>query len=421
MRTKAPLLVSLALVTALLSCSLPTPYFRGENAPPLNVAPPTPMPAAEVIFSATVPEGTPPEAEVAIVLLDEVTGMAYNQQFYSMVRISDRLWQVRLTPTAGALLRYRYKRLGPEPAEEIDFYGRRVSSRVALITGPGEMDDVITAWADAPYGGPTGRVTGQLVSSEAGQPLAEMLINIDGRETYSDGEGRFRIDGLPPGLHRVTAYSSDGSYRTAQQGAQVAADSATPARLALAAAKPIQATFQITVPEDTTPGVPVLFAGNQRHLGELYTELPDGLSTSRYRMPRLVYVDPTHYILLATLFEGMDLRYKYTLGDGLWNAERDSNRKMMTRTLIVPDHDITIQDTVATWDSGEGPSLLCSSTRSCGSTRCPCGSYRKMSGSTRCADHLSSARLCPIATAATRFAAEPWMLRIPMTWILSGT
>jgi hypothetical protein len=358
MTKKASLLVPLALITALLSCSLPTPYFSGETVPPLNVVPPTPMPAAEVIFSAAVPEALAPGAEVALVLLDEVTGMAYNQQSYSMVRISDRLWQVRLTPPAGALLHYRYKRLGTEPAEEIDRYGRRISSRVALIAGPGEMHDVITAWADAPYEGPTGRVTGQLVSSEDGQPLPEMLVNVAGRQTFSDALGNFRIDGLPPGLHRVTAFSSDGAYHTAQQEAQVAADSATPARLALTPAKPIQATFQVTVPEDTTPGVPVLFAGNQRQFGELYTELPSGSSTNRYRMPSLVYVDPTHYLMLATLFEGMDLRYKYTLGDGLWNAERDGNRNMLTRRLIVPDHDITIQDTVATWNSGEGPSLL---------------------------------------------------------------
>lgn len=353
-----PSLFALSLIALLLSCALPRPYFGGSGLPPADVPQPTPMVAAEVIFSVAVPEGTPAEAEIELVELDEVTGLAYNQRVHPMTRVSDDLWQVRLTPPAGALMRYRYRRAGPEPAEEIDAHGRRVASRVAHITGPGQMDDVITAWADAPYDGPTGRVTGSLLSAEGGAGLHEMIVNVSGRQTYSDGTGGFRIEALPPGLHRITAYSPDGSYRAVQQGAQVAAGSTTPVQLRLDPAAPIQATFQITVPEDTTPGVPVLLAGNQRHFGELYTELSSGLSMNRYRMPQLIYVDPTHYILLATLFEGTDLRYKYTLGDGLWNAERDRERALVTRRMIVPGEDVVIQDTVATWNSSEGNNLL---------------------------------------------------------------
>jgi len=59
------------------------------------------------------------------------------------------------------------------------------------------------------------------------------------------------------------------------------------------------------------------------------------------------------YTLLLKLPAGLDLRYKYTLGDGFWNAELDSSGKFRVRQLIVPDHDIVIDDTIAAWEVPE--------------------------------------------------------------------
>ena len=65
----------------------------------------------------------------------------------------------------------------------------------------------------------------------------------------------------------------------------------------------------------------------------------------------MVRVDATHALLLTQLYAGTDLRYKYTLGDGLWNAERDANGGFVTRQLIVPEQGPVVQDTVASWRS----------------------------------------------------------------------
>jgi hypothetical protein len=65
----------------------------------------------------------------------------------------------------------------------------------------------------------------------------------------------------------------------------------------------------------------------------------------------MVRVDATHALMLTQLPAGTDLRYKYTLGDGLWNAEREANGGFVTRQLIVPEQALTVQDIVNAWRS----------------------------------------------------------------------
>jgi len=64
------------------------------------------------------------------------------------------------------------------------------------------------------------------------------------------------------------------------------------------------------------------------------------------------------YSATLTLPSGAYLRYKYTLGDGYWNAERSIAGGFEVRELIVPDQDATIQDNVRTWNSGDSSPIL---------------------------------------------------------------
>lgn len=328
----------------------------GLSAVPTPIPMPsiTPLPAAQAVFNVTVPVGTPGDAKLAMVLLDEVTGWAYNTRTVPMNPLGDNRWQAIVTPPVGVILRYHYIRQAPGAAEEIGAFREPITYRVAHIPGPSQFDDVIAAWSDSPYQGPTGRVVGRLLDAVTALPLPEMVVNIAGKTVFTDGEGRFRIDGLPPGLHNLTAFSTDGAYQTVQQGAVVAAHSATPAELRLQPAMPVSVTFQLTAPEDTTPGGPVRLVGNLRQFGHLFAEAPGGLSATSSRMPTMIAVDGTHYIFITQLYAGTDLRYRYTLGDGLWNAERDENGFFVTRQLIVPDHEVVLEDTVSTWNSRRG-------------------------------------------------------------------
>jgi hypothetical protein len=317
---------------------------------------PTGLPAAQLTLVASPPAGTPADAGLQVVVLDLVTGLPYNSTAHPMQRLDDGRWSVTLTPPSGSVLAYRFARQNPSPAEEWTLDGAPVRYRLAHVTGPTQLEETIAAWAEGATSSSSGRIEGTIVDATTGLPIDEALVGAGGVLTFSDGTGWFRLNGLPPGSHTLTALMPDGSYLVSQQGAVVAAESATPAELRLTPANRVQVTFELTVPSDTTPGIPVRMAGNLRQLGAAFGELAGGLTTTSSRMPTLIMVDPTHYLMILEFFAGTDLHYKYTLGDGLWNAERDAQGFFHTRQVIIPQTGLLVQDTVATWHSGaQGP------------------------------------------------------------------
>jgi hypothetical protein len=356
-RTRSILILFIALL--LCGCSIVDSLQVVPAQPtPFTWPSPTNLPAAEVVFTVRPPENTPTDADIELVLLDEVTGLVYNSQVIPMLRLEDGRWQTQLSLSVGSLQRYRYRRNEPQTATEYTAFGEQVQTRLIHVPGPLEIQDTIAAWSDTPYFGPTGRIFGRILDANQSQPLHEILVSIAGKSTFTDAEGRFQLDGLIPGLHYLTAVSINGAFRTVQQGALIAADSGTPAEIKMEAAPKVTLTFQVEVPVDTTPGAPVRLAGNLRQFGHLFRELPGGVRGTSIQIPQMVFVDQTNYLLIAELYAGSYLRYKYTLGDGIWNAERDQNGFFHTRELVVPDYDTTIADKVASWYSGQESELI---------------------------------------------------------------
>ncbi len=329
------------------------------SAPTPDASPPQTSPTpgeAQVVFRTIPPAGTPSDAGLSLLVMDPVTGFAYNNLSNPMQAMGDGTWQVRLSLATGSLVYYRYTRNQPTVADEYTTTGEPVSYRLAIVNGETLVDDVIAAWQDAPFSGAAGRLIGRLTDASAGQPLPELQVTAGGMRTFTDGEGRFRLDGLVPGLHTVAISSPSGAYLPVQQGAIIAAESATPADLALQPATPIQVAFEVTVPEGTPTTQPWRVTGNSTQLGHAFADLQGGVRGLAAASPTMVQIDSTHALLLLSLYSGMDLRYKYTLGDGLWSAERSSAGAFYTRQVILPDHDLTLTDTVSRWDSGgKGP------------------------------------------------------------------
>ncbi len=345
---KLPLLLTVMIL--LTACSLPN--LGGAGGSQAGGTGEGTLPEAEVIFRLAPPAGTAADAAISLEVVDLITGVAYNTTPYRMSQTDDGRWQVQVRLPVGSLVDYRYARTSPSPAFEATGDGQQIRYRVALIPGPTEIDDLAATWTDAPYAGQFGRILGKITDATNGSPLSQIRVTAGGLTTFSDGQGQYRLEGLPPGLHTLVASSTDGSFQPSSQGAVVAADSSTPADLSLEPATPVQATFEVTVPEDTAQGTPVRMAGNLRQFGDVFSEIPGGLDLTSARMPTLVPVDATHYLLLAKLYSGTYLQYKYTLGDGLWNAERDAQGAFRLRELIVPDHDFTVQDAVGSWHGG---------------------------------------------------------------------
>jgi hypothetical protein len=67
----------------------------------------------------------------------------------------------------------------------------------------------------------------------------------------------------------------------------------------------------------------------------------------------MIYHEDGSYSITLSLPVGLDLHYKYSLGDGFWNAERKQDGSLRTRQLVIPDHDVTVNDTITTWLVGD--------------------------------------------------------------------
>lgn len=344
-----PILITLILCCSACSIFATSDATENKPTPPFPIDEPTPIPLSKITIIVSVPAETPSNADLSIELLDELSGWPYNTQTLPLTRLNDGRWKLEFTPPVGSLIRYRYLRLKPEPSVEAGTDGIPVSYRALNIPSTAQIEEIIAAWTDSPYQGPAGRILGRLVDTETGEPLGEMIVSVAGQIIFSDSQGNFRFDGLVPGLHNITTFSPDGSYAPAQQGAIIAADSTTPAQMDLHPAKRIQVTFEVAVPVDTLEGTPLRIAGNMQQFGHLFTEITGGTSNAISQMPTMIEVDPTHYIQIIDLYAGIDLRYKYTIGDGLWNAERDTKGEIFTRQVILPDHDVIIRDSVAQW------------------------------------------------------------------------
>jgi hypothetical protein len=352
---RASALQQLILALALAGCAV-LPQPAPTDAP---VLPPAGAALAQVVFHVVPPAGTPADAGLILNLMDPVTGYPYNTRAYPMEPLGDGTWQVSTQVMPGSVLHYRYARSQPSASDEYSAWGEPISHRLAYVPSATLMEDAIAAWADAPYAGLTGRLIGTMRDSATGAAVRELIVTAGGAQTYTDSEGAFRIDGLVPGLHTLTVTSLDGAYLPVQQGAIIAVDSATPAEMTVEAARPIQVVFEVTLPEGTPTGQPLRLAGNLLQLGHAFVDQPGGIRNRPGAMPEMVQVDPTHALVILPLYAGTDLRYKYTQGDGLWNAERDEAGAFLTRQVVLPEHDVTLQESVARWDTaGSTPVTL---------------------------------------------------------------
>ena len=116
-----------------------------------------------------------------------------------------------------------------------------------------------------------------------------------------------------------------------------------------------EVTFKMKVPEDTIDGAPIRLAGNLEQLGNSFQDLGSGISGDAAKMPVLTPSGDGWYQIQMALPAGMDIRYKYTMGDGFWNAEHGLDQRFVTHQLILPldSGSTVIEDRVATWRSSE--------------------------------------------------------------------
>jgi hypothetical protein len=120
----------------------------------------------------------------------------------------------------------------------------------------------------------------------------------------------------------------------------------------------VNVIFNVSVPDSTQRGVPLRLAGNFLQLGDTFADLQGGLSTVADRMPVLSPLPDGRYSVSLFLPAGAHVDYKYTLGDGFWNSEFTSTGQYVTRSLIVPSTNMTVDDIVQSWQAGPNAPIL---------------------------------------------------------------
>lgn len=341
-------ITSLLLIFSLISACISQLQLSPEpTATPINQT----IFQAEVVFNVTIPANTPPGQFVNLDILDEVTGLGLNPLRYSMKPDDPTHYSIHLPVVIGSVLKYRYGRDSDPPAVEYTAGGKQVRYRMVYITGTKTIQDTITAWNDVPYHGTIGRINGQVVDKKSNVPEPNVLVAAGGLQTLTASDGTFLLDGLQPGIHNMVIYSLDGTFEPFQQEALIAENSMTPVPVSVEPANKVKVTFIAHPPSSSPRGIPVRMVGNILALGNTYSDLGGGMNVIASRAPLMSVLPDGTYGLTLELPTGLDLRYKYSLGDGFWNSELTGDGQFELRQLLVPGHDITVDDQVEAWQT----------------------------------------------------------------------
>ncbi len=342
------LLSAVILVLLLLGgCSLP----RGEQIS-LGIE------KAQIIFSITPLRPLAEQDSVELVIRDEVTGLPFNEEHITLERQGSGQLQVSYLAPVGTVITYRYEKLTSNGARipEVTVTGEQVRLRRYHVAQPAELIESIAGWEDdLPDPGVVGSITGKVVTEELGFPVKDILVTAGGVQTITDADGYFSLFPLSAGLHNLIAVSMDGQFLPSQYSVQVGTGQVTPADIQLTNTGWKQVTFNLSVPEDTIEGAPIRLAGNLLSLGNTFIELGGGMSGDTKQMPQLTRTSQGNFSLTLTLPAGIDIRYKYTMGDGFWNSDHGMDNKFVTHQLIIPagSDDLVIEDQVYTWKTSE--------------------------------------------------------------------
>ncbi len=302
---------------------------------------------AETKFVLEIPDSI--SDEMVFELVDDVTGIELNPTRYVMEKTDELTYSITIPLKIGSIAKYRYFRNGTLPIYETNAFNQVVDYRAVYINGANEFYDLITNWVDRQFDHKFGRIEGQIINSLSGSPLPNILVIAGGIQTFTNSLGNFSIEQLPPGKHTLIAISTDGEYQVFQQEAVIGEELSTPAKIAILPNDFVKVTFIVQSPP--TDNQTLRMIGNTYQLGNVFGNLYYGESTIASRAPSLNSLPDGTYSITLNLPIGFNLVYKYTLGNGFWNAELSSEGKFFLRDIIVPAEDIVINDLITTFQA----------------------------------------------------------------------
>ena len=215
----------------------------------------TDKPMAEVVFQVTLPSSPQVQPQYMLEVLDEVTGLPLNPVRYPLTSIDSTHFFGRIPFDLGTIIKYRYIRVDGIPKAEYNTKNEPVRYRLHQVYGPAILEDTIAGWEGSPHSGPTGNLTGT-VTNQDNIPIPNAMVVAGGERVFTNSEGHFTFYGLPVGMQNLAVLSLDGAQTFFEQGARIAENAVTPARIYLEDQGDVSITFEVTPPaemETTSP------------------------------------------------------------------------------------------------------------------------------------------------------------------------
>ncbi|MFN2145978.1 MAG: hypothetical protein ACK2T7_11555, partial [Anaerolineales bacterium] len=342
---------SMILLVILSSCNLPT--SEGNT-----LARPDVVEKAQLVLTITSLKPLAQGQQIEMVVIDEVTGVPFQKERLPLSQTNDGGYGIVYPTPVGTVVTYYFQKVATDGSliPEVRADGTAINFRRLFVSQPGLVEETIAGWADDPPADQgRGEVSGVILSREMGEPLANILVSAGGVETITDIDGKFTLYPLAEGNHSLTAISMSGTYLPVKHDLQTSPGKVTIAELEMIPSLWKEVTFKVKTPEGTIEGAPIRLAGNLEQMGNTFHDLGSGISGDAARMPVLTPLSDGWYSLQMVLPAGIDIRYKYTLGDGFWNAEHGLDQQFVTHQLILPldGGNTVIEDQVATWRTSD--------------------------------------------------------------------
>lgn len=287
------------------------------------------------------------EDSISIELLDLAEGTKISAENYPLNLVDGKLITSLFLPE-GATIAYRYRLVQPVEVPELLSDGTPLPFRQLLVRKNLKVSDIIAGWTENSYQGALVDLNGVVADDKTEAPIPDILVNVSGKTALTDMNGRFYIRGLPEGLHNLVATSNDGSYLTFQQEVNMVETLSTMAIVRMQAAKAVTLTFVVNQPQNSHQ-IPLRISGNLRQFGLTWQDMLSGKGAQPINIPLLIKNEDGQNINQIKVYAGSYLRYQYTIGDAHINSERDAEGKKYVREFVVPEKDIVVNDTIASW------------------------------------------------------------------------
>ncbi|MEN6529558.1 MAG: carboxypeptidase regulatory-like domain-containing protein [Anaerolineaceae bacterium] len=334
-------IIIVVILSLLSSCSKPGAL--------LGLKTPVDANQIEVQFKVSLQNPLLPDSHIMLELVDDLTGVYFNSTRVELTQANDLEYSIVIPLAIFSDVKYRYVRVtNGTTFYEYNGSNEQVRYRILHIESPLIVEDLVTAWSDSLFIGRCGRISGQVIDAANNAPIPNLIVTAGGSEVLTSSDGSFLLNNLPPGTHNLVVYSMDGVYSTFQQGARVEAGADTPARIFLVKRPTTEVDFIVSVPRKSIQKMPLRFVSNLSNLGNPYHDLSSGSAGSAVNYPVMTSITMNRYHIHLTLPVGFHLRYKYSYGDGFWNAELDSAGNFVVRDQFISQN-TQIHDRVKTF------------------------------------------------------------------------